>query len=70
MADRAKGVMLRTPFSGTDSELPRLGVPVSGPLDQSYGSCHERGTTMVVVSVADLLAYIIGLSITLFLWLQ
>jgi hypothetical protein len=65
-ADGAKGGMLRTPFSGTDRELPCLGIPVSGPLDQSYGSCQESGTTMVVVSIADLLAGIIGLSVTSF----
>lgn len=50
-----------TPFSGTDRELPRIRVAVSGRRDQSYRSWHERGTTMITVSVADLLAYIVGL---------
>jgi hypothetical protein len=61
---------VETPFSGTEGELPRIRVAVPGRRDQSYRSWHERGTTMTTVSVADLLAYIVGLTIILFLWLQ
>ena len=59
-----------TPFSGTDAELPRLRVAASGRRDHSCRSWHERGTTMRAVRVADLLAYIVSLTIILFLWLQ
>jgi hypothetical protein len=33
-------------------------------------SRHERGTTMIAVSLPDLLAAIASLGIVLFLWLQ
>jgi hypothetical protein len=65
-----EGRYARTPFSGTDGELPRLRVAVSVRRDQSYRSWHERGPTVIAVNVADLLAYIVSLTIILFLWLQ
>jgi hypothetical protein len=60
----------RTPFSGTDGELLRIRAASSGRWNQSYRSWHERGTKLITVSAADLLAYIVGLTIILFLWLH
>jgi hypothetical protein len=44
------------------SRFPVVGI--------AYTSWHERGTTTRAVSIADLLAYIVSLTIILFLWLQ
>ena len=62
--------MLRSLFSGTDTELPKLYVAACGRRDGSCRSWRERGTTMRAVSAADLLACMVSLTIILFLWLQ
>jgi hypothetical protein len=67
---QVEGRYARTACSGTDGELLRLAVAVSGRGNHSSHSWHESGTTMRAVSVADLLAYIVSLTIILFLWLQ